>query len=100
MTDLAKLDIAKVEKLREKMLLTKSQMANVLGISRVHYYSLLEASASGRAEDMRKTTREKVRYGLVKLLTVAQKHQWPSEEHATMPPSQRFERLKELAGFS
>lgn len=100
MTDLTKLDIAKVEKLRERMLLTKAQMANVLGISRVHYHSLLEASASGRAEDMRKSTREKVRYGLVRLLNVAQKHQWPLEEHATMQPSQRFERLKELAGIS
>lgn len=100
MTDLPKLDIAKVERLREKMLLTKGQMANVLGISRVHYYTLLEASASGRAEDMRKSTRERVRHGLVRLLTVAQKHHWPLKEHADMPPSQRFERLKKLAGIS
>jgi len=100
MTDLAKLDIAKVERLRENMLLTRTQMAIVLGISRMHYYSLLEATASGGAEEMRKATREKVRYGLVRLLTVAQKHHWPLEEHATMPPAKRFKRLKELAGIS
>jgi hypothetical protein len=99
MTDLPKLDIAKVERLRVKMLLTKTQMADLLGISRMHYYTLLEASASGREEEMRRATREKVRYGLVRLLTVVQKHQWPSEEHVNIPTRKRFARLKELAGF-
>ena len=98
-TDLPRLDIAKVERLREKMLLTKVQMADLLGISRMHYYTLLEASASGRGEMMRRRTRERVRDGLVKLLLVSEKHRWPTEEHALMPPPERFKRLKELAGF-
>ena len=39
MTDLKPLAFSKIESLRRHMLMTKSQMARLLGVSRVTYYN-------------------------------------------------------------
>lgn len=97
-TDPARIDFAKVDALRQRMLLTKVQMASMLGISRAQYHNLLAASAAGGTE-MRKTTRQNVKAGLVRLMTAVNRYSYPTREDAMLPSEKRYARLKKLAGF-
>lgn len=97
-TDVVRIDFAKVDRLRERMLLTKTQMASMLGISRVQYHNLLAASAAGGA-DMRKSTRIKVKEGLVRLMTAVHQHSFPTATDAALTSEDRYARLKKLTGF-
>lgn len=97
-TDAARVDFAKVDRLRERMMLTKTQMASMLGISRVQYHNLLAASAAGGAE-MRKVTRTKVRGGLIRLMTAVHQHSYPTPRDVALTSEERYARLKKLTGF-
>lgn len=78
----------KTEKLRRHMMLDKSQMARLLGVSRVTYYSWLngvEPSANNL---------KRVRSILRNMLRVMVDHDWPTPEVIVMSPDDRFERLQ------
>jgi hypothetical protein len=97
-TEEVRFDFRKVDALRKRMLLTKGQMAYMLGISRVQYHNLLAASAAGGA-GMRKATRDRVKTGLERLMTAAHRHSFPTPADAALTGEQRYARLKKLTGF-
>jgi len=84
------LDFTKVEALRSHMLLNSTQMATVLGVSRVTYSKWLKGSP------IRKSNDTKAREGLRKLFTILHVHQWPQREVVGMSPDQRFKTLLEF----
>jgi DNA-binding XRE family transcriptional regulator len=85
-------DFAKVEMLRRHLLLNTSDMAKVLGVSRVTYYSWV------RGASMRSTNVPKVKAVLKRLLAVVTETEWPNNDVLVMKPTQRAERLLELLG--
>jgi hypothetical protein len=97
-TDTARIDFNKVDRLRQRMMLTKTQMAYMLGISRVQYHNLLAASAAGGTE-MRKATRTKVRDGLIRLMGAVHQHSFPTPADVALTSEQRYARLKKLTNF-
>ena len=80
----------KVEALRKHMLLTATQMAKVLGVSRVTYNGWV------RGKPIRKKNGEKVRKLLKKMMGVMTEQEWPSPEIIAMSSPQRFNSLIEL----
>lgn len=84
------LDFAKVEALRKHMLLTTSDMAELLGVSRMTYYGWV------RGKTLRKANDEAVRAMLKRLLAVMTDHSWPTPEVIAADPRQRKERLVEI----
>ena len=80
----------KVEALRKHMLLTATQMAKVLGVSRVTYNGWV------RGKPIRKKNDEKVRKLLKKMMGVMTEQEWPSPEVIAMSSPQRFDSLIEL----
>lgn len=84
------LDFTKVEALRSHMLLSRGDMAKVLGVSRMTYYSWVGGS------HLRKRNEAHVRASLKKLLAVVTDHGWPTPEANAMQPRYRFERLRTL----
>lgn len=84
------LDFAKVEALRKHMLLTASDMSELLGVSRMTYYGWV------RGKPLRKSNDAAVRGVLKKLLKVMSDYQWPMPEVIAMEPKQRIARLKEV----
>jgi len=87
MTPKPALDFAKVEALRKHMLLTTSDMAELLGVSRMTYYGWV------RGKPLRKSNDESVRTMLRKLLDVMTQHNWPTPEVIASDQKQRKERL-------
>lgn len=84
------LDFAKVETLRKHMLLTTSDMAELLGVSRMTYYAWV------RGKPLRKSNDESVRVTLKRLLAVMTDHGWPMPEVIAASQKQRKERLVEI----
>lgn len=77
----------KAEQLRRHMMLDKTQMARLLGVSRVTYYSWL------RGVEPSATNLRSVRSILRNMLRVMVDHGWPTPEVIAMSPEDRFERL-------
>jgi DNA-binding XRE family transcriptional regulator len=84
------LDFGKVEALRKHMLLTTSDMAELLGVSRMTYYGWV------KGKTLRKSNDEAVRTMLKRLLTVMTEHGWPMPEVIASDQKQRKERLIEI----
>lgn len=84
------LDFSKVEALRKHMLLTASDMAVLLGVSRMTYYGWV------RGKPLRKSNDAAVRAVLKKLLTVMSDYKWPTPEVIAMEQPQRMQRLKDV----
>ncbi len=81
------LDFAKVEALRRHMLLTTSDIAELLGVSRMTYYGWVNGKS------IRKDNDESVRTMLRKLLDIMTRHNWPTPEVIGSSQKQRKERL-------
>jgi DNA-binding XRE family transcriptional regulator len=84
------LDFTKVEALRRHMLLTTTDMAGLLGVSRMTYYGWVKGTPP------RKTNDEAVRVMLKKLLGVMTEHNWPMPEVIAADQPQRLARLLEI----
>lgn len=84
------LDFTKVEALRKHMLLTTTDMSQLLGVSRMTYYGWT------RGKSMRKASDEKVRVMLKKLLTVMTDHNWPTPDVIAANQTQRRVQLNKL----
>jgi DNA-binding transcriptional regulator YiaG len=84
------LDFTKVEALRKHMLLTTSDMAELLGVSRMTYYGWV------KGKPLRKSNDEAVRAMLKRLLAVMTEHSWPMPEVIASTQKQRKERLLEI----
>ncbi len=87
MTPKPTLDFTRVEALRKHMLLTTSDMSELLGVSRMTYYGWVRGKA------LRKSNDESVRTMLRKLLDVMTRHNWPTPEVIASDQKQRKERL-------
>lgn len=86
------IDFAKVEVLRRHMLMNTGDMAKLLGVSRVTYYSWI------RGASLRSTNVPRVKLVLKKLLAILTEQGWPTAEVLAMTPKQRVQRLLELLG--
>jgi DNA-binding XRE family transcriptional regulator len=84
------LDFTKVEALRKHMLLTTSDMASILGISRMTYYGWV------KGKPVRKSNHELVKATLKRLLAVMVEDKWPTPEVIGMEQSQRKATLDEI----
>jgi DNA-binding XRE family transcriptional regulator len=84
------IDFGKVETLRQHMLMTSGQMAQVLGVSRMTYYNWL------RGKPVSKPNGDVARQAIRNLIFLMSAHQWPSDEVAKMSSAQRHERLLAL----
>jgi DNA-binding XRE family transcriptional regulator len=85
-------DFAKVEVLRRHMLLSVSDMAKVLGVSRVTYYSWI------RGKQPRLTNMARVKLKLKQMLAVLTEQGWPTPDVLEMEQHDRVQRLIELLG--
>lgn len=83
------LDFKKVEALRRHMLLTTSNMAELLGVSRMTYYGWV------KGKPVRKKNDDRVRDMLRKLL-VTMENGWPMPEIIAIEQKFRFKRLLEV----
>ena len=81
------LDFTRVESLRKHMLLTTSDMAQLLGVSRMTYYAWVKGGLLRSANDTA------VRVMLKRLLNVMTTHSWPMPEVIASSQKQRKERL-------
>lgn len=84
------IDFAKVEALRRHMLLTTTDMAKLLGVTRMTYYSWIQGTVPRRKSD------EKIRAVLKRLLGVMTEHNWPMPEVIAATQTRRKELLDEL----
>jgi DNA-binding XRE family transcriptional regulator len=89
MTNTPPLNFKKVEALRKHMLLTTSNMAELLGVSRMTYYGWV------KGKPVRKKNDDKVRDILRKMLSILNDG-WPQPEVIALEQKQRFERLLEI----
>jgi DNA-binding XRE family transcriptional regulator len=84
------IDFTKVEQLRKHMLLTASDMAKVLSVTRMTYYSWVKGAKP------RKDAVENIRATLKRLLAIMVEHKWPMPEVIAMEQRQRKQKLDEL----
>jgi len=84
------LDFAKIEVLRRHMLLNASDMAKILGVSRVTYYGWV------RGKPVRKKNEDYAKRSVRKLLAVMAEHSWPTPEVVGLPQKSRVQRLLDL----
>jgi DNA-binding transcriptional regulator YiaG len=84
------IDFTKVEALRRHMLLTTSDMSELLGVSRMTYYGWVKGKTLRKAND------DAVRAMLKRLLAVMTDHGWPMPEVIAADQKQRKERLLEI----
>lgn len=84
------IDFAKVDALRKHMMLTTTNMAQLLGVSRMTYYGYVRGNAPQRAKA------EKVRAALKKLLHIMAEYNWPTPDVMEMEQQDRVNRLSEL----
>ena len=89
MTNTPPLNFKKVEALRKHMLLTTSNMAELLGVSRMTYYGWV------KGKPVRKKNDDKVRDILRKMLSILNDG-WTQPEVIALEQKQRFERLLEI----
>lgn len=86
------LDFKKVEALRKHMLLTAGDMAELLGVSRMTYYSWV------RGKVPRKTNDGNVRRLLRQMLVLIKDHGWPPPEVIAASQKDRKAKLVEMLG--
>jgi len=84
------LDFTKVEALRKHMLLTVSDMAKLLGVSRPTYYGWIQG------KPLRRSNEAYVRLMLKRLLAVMTEYNWPMPEVIAASASERKKMLDEL----
>lgn len=89
MTDVA-IDFDKVETLRKHMLLSKTDMAEVLGVTRVSYHQWLL-----NTRPTRKST-DKLKASLQQIIEVMTTENWPNTEVLEMSAARRKEHLLAL----
>tara|TARA_B100002019_G_scaffold293522_1_gene321905 strand:+ start:932 stop:1216 length:285 start_codon:yes stop_codon:yes gene_type:complete len=89
MTNVPPLDFTKVEALRKHMLLTTSNMAQLLDVSRMTYYGWVRGKA------IRKKNDGKVREVLRQMLAMLSEG-WPQPEVIALDQKDRFQRLLEI----
>ena len=89
MADTPPLDFKKVEALRKHMLLTTSNMAELLDVSSMTYYGWV------RGNRIRKNNDKKVRTTLKGLLDIMTDG-WPAPDVIAMEQKYRFQRLLEV----
>ena len=89
MTPKPPLDFGKVEALRKHMLLTRRDMAALMGVTRMTYYGWVNGKPIRASNDAN------VRTMLRKLLAVMSEHGWPTPEIIAATREQRMERLQE-----
>ena len=93
MANIPPLDFKKVESLRKHMLLTTSNMAELLEVSRMTYYGWV------KGKPIRSKNDNKVRVALKQLLAVMTEG-WPEPEVIAMEQKYRFKRLLEVLNKS
>ena len=81
---------AKVEELRKHMILTNANIAEVIGVSRMTYYSWV------KGKPIREKNFKKVQAALRKLLDIMTKYDWPKPSIIALEQSQRFDVLKDI----
>lgn len=86
------IDFAKVEVLRRHMLLSVSDMARVLGVSRVTYYSWV------RGKQPRPSNMARTKNRIRKMLALLTEQNWLSNEVLEMSQPERVQHLIELLG--
>ena len=84
------IDPNKLELLRKRLLLSKSGMASIFGVSRVTYHGWLD----GR--DMRKSNYDYVKSTLRRLVALIKDSDWPDEGVKAMTYQQRRAELDRL----
>jgi DNA-binding XRE family transcriptional regulator len=89
MTNPSPLDFKKVEALRKHMLLTTSNMAELLEVSRMTYYGWV------KGKPIRQKNDGKVREILRKMLSILNDG-WPQPEIIALEQKERFKRLLEI----
>jgi DNA-binding XRE family transcriptional regulator len=89
MTPKPPLDFGKIEALRKHMLLTRRDMAALLGVTRMTYYGWV------KGKPIRASNDANVRVMLRKLLAVMSDG-WPTPDIIAATREQRIERLQEL----
>jgi DNA-binding transcriptional regulator YiaG len=89
-TEATPLKFAKIDALRVHMLLSVTDMARLLGVSRVTYYNW---KSVGHLPERSSTYTKKV---LKELLRVMVEHEWPSPRVIAMTPEERLEELQKL----
>jgi DNA-binding transcriptional regulator YiaG len=90
MTEVVPIRFAKIDALRTHMLLSVTDMARLLGVSRVTYYNW---KSVGHLPERSSTYTKKV---LKELLRVMVEHEWPSPRVIAMTPEERLEELQKL----
>jgi DNA-binding XRE family transcriptional regulator len=84
------LDFAKVEALRKHMMLRRSDMAELLGVSRMTYHRWVLGNRAPEHKSI-----EKVRLTLKNLLTIMVEDKWPSPEVIILDSNSRRDKLNE-----
>lgn len=90
MTDAKPLDFVKIDALRRHMLLTHTQMSQLLGVSRVTYYNWKRGSQPSQQNV------GKARAALKEMMRVMVEQQWPSPEVVAMDTTERVIALQRL----
>lgn len=90
MTDLKPLAFSKIESLRRHMLMTKSQMARLLGVSRVTYYNWEKSGGPS----MRNLGHTKAM--LKEMLRIMTEYDWPMPSVVAMDQDDRLIELQKL----
>lgn len=94
MTEQKRVSFDKIDALRRHMLLTHTQMARLLGVSRVTYYNWKKV---GHPAERNVT---KTRAILKELLRVMLEHEWPSPAIVAADQDQRLIELQKLIRVS
>tara|TARA_R100001530_G_scaffold72320_2_gene51104 strand:+ start:3981 stop:4265 length:285 start_codon:yes stop_codon:yes gene_type:complete len=89
MTNRAPLDFKKVEALRKHMLLTTSNMAELLSVSRMTYYGWV------KGKPVRKKNHDRV-ISTLRILLKAMENGWPQPNIIALEQKDRFKELLEL----
>lgn len=94
MTNKPPIDFTKVEALRKHMRLTKGDVADLLGVSRMAYHGWTQGAA------IRPANAEAVRKLLRQLLHLMQHEGWPTAEVIAAPRKIRRQKYFEVLGQS
>lgn len=84
------LDFEKVELIRERMMLSIADMAQLLGTTRATYYAWI------RGGPIRARNEERVKDVLRQLLPLLKENKWPTPEAKRMVSKERLQALLEL----
>ena len=90
MTDARSIPFDRIDSLRRHMMLTRGQMARLLGVSRVTYYNW-QAAGQPAARNI-----VYVRKVLKELLRIVVDHEWPSPRVIAMDSDERLVELQKL----